>query len=74
MVKEQKRLFKLATILLDLLALIVAFLALRPLLLRLVRAGRDEDVHWSTLTIPASYVIGSIASYWMIDRVSGFWG
>ena len=56
------------------LALIVAFFALRPLLLRVLRAGRDDDVHWSTLTVPASYVIGSIASYWMIDRVSGFWG
>ena len=56
------------------LALIVAFFALRPLLLRLLRASQDEDVHWSTLTVPASYVIGSIASYWMIDRISGFWG
>ena len=56
------------------LALIVAFFALRPLLLRVLRVGRDSEVHWSTLTVPASYVIGSIASYWMIDRVSGFWG
>ena len=55
------------------LTLLVAFFALRPLLVRLLRWGPDDAVHWSSLTIPASYVIGSIASYWMIDRVSGFW-
>ena len=55
------------------LALLLAFFALRPLLVRLLRWGPDDAVHWSSLTIPASYVIGSIASYWMIDRVSGFW-
>jgi hydrogenase/urease accessory protein HupE len=55
------------------LALLAAFFVLRPLLVRVLRWGPDDAVHWSSLTIPASYVIGSIASYWMIDRVSGFW-
>ena len=26
------------------------------------------------LAVPASYVIGAVASYWMIERVAGFWG
>ena len=55
------------------LTLLAAFFALRPLLMRLLRWGADDAVHWTALTIPASYVIGSIASYWMMDRVSGFW-
>ena len=55
------------------LTLLAAFFVLRPLLVRILRWGPDDAVHWSSLTIPASYVIGSIASYWMIDRVSGFW-
>jgi hydrogenase/urease accessory protein HupE len=25
------------------------------------------------ITVPASYVVGILASYWLIDRVSGFW-
>lgn len=24
-------------------------------------------------TVPASYIIGSVASFWMIERVVGFW-
>lgn len=55
------------------LALILAFLVLKPLLVRLLRSAKDNDIHWSTLTTPASYVIGCLASYWMIDRVSNFW-
>lgn len=55
------------------LALIAGFFALRPLLVRALRAESDESVHWSSLTVPASYVIGGLASYWMIDRVAGFW-
>ena len=53
--------------------LLVGFFLLRPLLLMLLRSSRDDAVHWSSLTVPASYVIGCIASYWLIDRVSGFW-
>lgn len=56
------------------LTLLAGFFALRPLLIRLLRYGPDDHVHWSSLTVPASYLIGSIASYWMIDRISGFWG
>ena len=30
------------------------------------------DRAWTSLTVPVSYVIGGVASYWMIDRVAGF--
>ena len=26
------------------------------------------------LAVPASYVIGTVASFWMIERIAGFWG
>ena len=55
------------------LALVAAFLVLRPALVRLLRSARDSDVHWSSLTVPASYLIGAVASMWMIERVAGFW-
>ncbi len=55
------------------LALLVGFYMLRPVLMRLLLSARDHEVHWSSLTAPASYVIGAIASFWLIDRVSGFW-
>ena len=54
-------------------ALVAAFLVLRPVMLRLLLSAKDNVVHWSSLTTPASYVIGSLASFWMIDRVSNFW-
>ncbi len=53
--------------------LVSIFLLLRPLLVRFLRSAADEPVHWTTLTVPSSYVIGSVASYWMIDRIAGFW-
>jgi hydrogenase/urease accessory protein HupE len=56
-----------------LLALIVAFLIARPVLTRLLRMDADRTIHWETVTTPASYVIGGLASYWMIDRIFGFW-
>jgi hydrogenase/urease accessory protein HupE len=55
-----------------LLALVAAFLVLRPVLQRLLLAP-DHEVHWAWITTPASYVIGGLASYWLIDRVTGFW-
>jgi hydrogenase/urease accessory protein HupE len=55
------------------LALVTAFLVLRPAFVRLLRSASDNDVHWSSLTVPASYLIGTIASMWMIERVAGFW-
>lgn len=55
-----------------LLALVAAFLASRPLLKRLLSA-QDHEVHWTWIRAPASYVIGGLASYWLIDRISGFW-
>ncbi len=54
-------------------ALLAAFLLFRPLLTRLLQAPGDPNAHWESLTVPASYIIGSIASYWMIDRITGFW-
>ncbi len=54
------------------LTLLAIFFVLRPLLSRLLQAN-DESVHWTTLTTPASYIIGGIASYWLIDRITGFW-
>ena len=44
-----------------------------PTMIRLLRSARDNDVHWSSLTAPASYLIGAVASMWMIERVAGFW-
>jgi hydrogenase/urease accessory protein HupE len=54
-------------------ALLAAFFILRPAFVQLLRSARDSDVHWSSLTMPASYLIGTVASYWMIDRIAGFW-
>ena len=54
-------------------ALFAAFFVLRPALARMLRAAADPRVNWASLTLPVSYVIGGVASYWMIDRVSGFW-
>ena len=54
------------------LTLLAIFLVLRPLLSRLLQAN-NEGVHWTSLTTPASYIIGGIASYWLIDRITGFW-
>ena len=55
------------------LVLLVGFLALRPAFVRLLRSTQDDELHWSSLTSPASYVIGAVASFWLIDRVTGFW-
>jgi hydrogenase/urease accessory protein HupE len=54
-------------------ALVAAFLVLRPAFVRLLRSARDNEVHWTSLTTPASYVIGTMASLWMFERVAGFW-
>ncbi len=55
------------------LALLSGYWLLKPLLARLLRSGADGTVHWSSMTVPASYVIGCIASYWMVGRVASFW-
>jgi len=54
------------------LALLAAFFLARPLLRRVLQTD-GQDVHWTSLTTPASYIIGGLASYWLIDRISGFW-
>ena len=53
--------------------LLGAYFVLRPLATMLLQSDTENTPHWSTLTIPASYVIGSVASYWLISRVSTFW-
>lgn len=53
--------------------LVLAFLILKPVLIRILRSAKDNDIHWTTLTTPASYAVACVASYWMIDRVSNFW-
>ena len=55
------------------LLLIAAFFILRPACVLVLKSARDQEVHWSRLTAPASYIIGSVASFWMIQRVVGFW-
>jgi len=55
------------------LALLIGFFALRAVYMRVSQTMNAADVHWSSLTTPASFVIGSVASYWMIDRIAGFW-
>ena len=55
------------------LALVAAFFVLRPAFVRLLRSATKNEVHRSSLTVPASYLIGTVASMWMIERVAGFW-
>ena len=55
------------------LALLTAFFVLRPIFVRMLKSATDNAVHWSSLTRPASYLIGTVASFWMIERVAGFW-
>jgi len=55
------------------LALLIGFFVMRPAFVRLLRSARDNEVHWTSLTTPASYVIGTMASLWMFERVVGFW-
>jgi hypothetical protein len=55
------------------LLLLVGFFALRAAYLRVSQAAEAGELHWSGLTTPASFVIGSVASYWMIARIAGFW-
>ena len=55
------------------LALVAGFFVMRLVYIRLSQAATKDDLHWSALTTPASYAIGTIASYWMIDRIAGFW-
>ena len=54
-------------------ALLAAYFILRPIMVWLLQSIGDGEVHWSSATVPVSYVIGSVASFWMIDRIAGFW-
>ena len=49
------------------------FFVLRAAYLRVSQADEAGALHWSALDSPASFVIGSVASYWMITRIAGFW-
>ena len=55
------------------LALLAGYFVLKPVLVRLLRSADDNEIHWSSLTAPASYVIGCLASFWMVDRIASFW-
>lgn len=55
------------------LGLLVGYNLLRPMLAYFRGRARERQVHWSRLAAPASYAVGSIASYWLIDRVMIFW-
>lgn len=55
------------------LTLLLGVVALRAAYLRVSRAAETGELHWSALTTPASSVIGSVASYWMINRIAVFW-
>jgi hydrogenase/urease accessory protein HupE len=54
------------------LALLVGYVVVRPLLVRVLDVEHGHPA-WGHIIVPASYVVGSVASYWMIDRVAGFW-
>ncbi len=51
--------------------LFIAGVLLLSALVRRLTAGR---FHTATAAIVPAYAIGGIASYWVIDRVSAFWG
>ena len=63
------------------LALLAAFLLLRPLLQRIGDAASSTGVapearKWNLhrLERPTGYVVGCLAAFWLVQRVSGFWG
>ncbi len=53
--------------------LLATFIIVRPVMLSVLRSAADTEMRWTSLTQPASYVIGCVASYWMVERVAGFW-
>lgn len=59
--------------LLFVLGLLIGYSLLNPVLAHLSGRAREREVHWSGLAAPVSYAVGSIASYWLIDRVAVFW-
>lgn len=52
-------------------ALFAGYAVLRLLSRRPTGVGGEPVLR---LAVPASYVIGTVASFWMIERVVGFWG
>ncbi len=55
------------------LSLLVGFHLVRWAFARMPGPDTAHELHWSRLTAPASYCVGSIASFWLIDRVMVFW-
>ena len=54
---------------------VAALFAGYALLRVLMRQSTDGNGrHALRLAVPASYVIGTVASFWMIERIAGFWG
>ncbi len=54
-------------------SLLAGFFIVRPVLASVLRSAADPEIRWTSLTQPASYIIGGVASYWMIQRVAGVW-
>jgi len=54
-------------------ALLADFFVLRLAFVSVLRSAADPQIHGSSLTTLASYIIGGIASYWLIDLVPGSW-
>lgn len=38
-----------------------------------IRRWSTEAMAWERLGLASSYVVGAVASYWVVDRVVGFW-
>jgi hypothetical protein len=53
--------------------LLAGFFVMRPAFVHLLPSAEGNSVHWRSLTMQASYLIGSVASYWIIERVMIFW-
>ena len=56
---------------------IAAVIALMTFITRLIRRGREgEHGPWYTeslLRTPVAYVVGSVAAFWVVQRVVAFW-
>lgn len=55
-------------------ALLAVFVLIRFLLKQFLSVRRrDGFLYWNSSTVTAGYVIGCVASYWMVDRIAAFW-
>jgi hydrogenase/urease accessory protein HupE len=56
------------------LTLVAVFMVLRLTVTGMFRLATEKAYSLNSLSMPASYLVGGVACYWMIDRVSAFWG